>query len=175
VVFGKYTTNAMEGIINPMAKGIAASVAGGVGSIIAGGELENVAVKAVYGYLFNYLEHLNSPINPLSRNVIPLADDKIAANIDSFFDDVRAQGIDLKLNDAFRTNGLQTKYTGNSYGGVGYNSSLHEAGFAFNVNWNNLSQSERTIVLDIATQHHIQWGGSFSPYDPVHFYVKSQG
>ena len=132
-------------------------------------------MSEIVQYLFNYLEHLNAPINPRSRNVIPLADDKIAANIDSFFDDVRGQGIDLKLNDAFRTNGLQARNTGNSYGGVGYNSSLHEAGFAFDVNWNDLSQAERTTVLNVAAAHHFQWGGSFQPYDPVHFYVTPQG
>jgi hypothetical protein len=92
-----------------------------------------------------------------------------------FFDDVRGQGIDLKLNDAFRTNGLQTRNTGNSYGGVGYNSSLHESGFAFDVNWNDLSQAERTTVLNVAAIHHFQWGGSFQPLDPVHFYVTPQG
>jgi D-alanyl-D-alanine carboxypeptidase len=154
---------------------IAATVAGGTASVITGGKFASGAQTAAFGYLFNYLESLNVPINEKSKFVIALADDKIAANIEAFFDDVRAKGIDLKLNDAFRTNGLQAGLTGNSNGGVAYNSGLHEAGFAFDVNWGDLSASERKTVLKIAAEHKFQWGGNFKTYDPVHFYSTPLG
>ena len=111
------------------------------------------------------------PMWPGAKDVIPLADDRIAANVESFFDDVRARGINLQLQDGFRTNGLQARQTGNRYGGAPVNASLHEAGWAFDVNWRDLSQAERKQVLDIAARHKFQWGGTFSHPDPVHFYA----
>jgi hypothetical protein len=91
--------------------------------------------------------------------------------VESFFDDVRARGIDLQLADGFRTNGLQAKQTGNRYGGAPVSAGLHEAGWAFDVNWAALSSAERRQVLDIAAQHKFQWGGAFRRPDPVHFYA----
>jgi RHS repeat-associated protein len=60
-VFGKYTTNQIEGwgganknsVEWLIAKGVATSIAGGAGSVIAGGKFDNGAATAAFGYLFN--------------------------------------------------------------------------------------------------------------------------
>jgi RHS repeat-associated protein len=60
-VFGKYTTNQIEGwgganknsVEWLIAKGVATSIAGGAGSVIAGGKFDNGAATAAMGYLFN--------------------------------------------------------------------------------------------------------------------------
>ena len=63
-MFGTFATNQIDGsVVDPISRGIAASVAGGVGSAIAGGKFENGVVTASFGYLFNYLAHDRSPIN----------------------------------------------------------------------------------------------------------------
>lgn len=154
---------------------VKASRLGGIGSKIAGGKFEDGATTGAFGYLFNELMHLSVPVNEKARNVIAMADDKIGANIEAFFNEVRGLGIDMKLNDAFRTNGLQALQTGNKYGGAPYNSSLHEAGFAFDVNWNDFSKTERQTVLDVAKKHKFDWGRSFKTYDPVHFSSTPKG
>ena len=51
-LLGKFTTNKTEGL-NPIARGIAATVAGGVGAKITGGSFQNGAMTAAFGYLFN--------------------------------------------------------------------------------------------------------------------------
>ena len=63
-VFGKYTTVTIGGYFNTPPgqfngyQMAATMVAGGVGSAIAGGKFENGAKTAAFGYLFNYLAHL---------------------------------------------------------------------------------------------------------------------
>jgi RHS repeat-associated protein len=60
-VFGKFTTNQIEGWGGAnknsaewlIAKGVATSIAGGAGSAIAGGKFDNGAATAAMGYLFN--------------------------------------------------------------------------------------------------------------------------
>jgi RHS repeat-associated protein len=64
-VFGKYTTNAINGadwLQGDIAKGVATSFAGGVGSVIAGGKFANGAETAAFGYLFNHLMSLGANI-----------------------------------------------------------------------------------------------------------------
>jgi hypothetical protein len=72
-VFGKYTTNQIEGwgganknsVEWLIAKGVVTSIAGGAGSVIAGGKFDNGAVTAAMGYLFNFMS------NKWLRSVVP--------------------------------------------------------------------------------------------------------
>lgn len=58
-------------------------------------------------------------------------------------------------------------------------SSLHEAGFAIDINYSSLrdiprgltGNQQRQIIRDAATQAGISWGGNFRRADPPHFYV----
>ena len=50
-------------------------------------------------------------------------------------------------------------------------SSLHDAGFAIDINWSSLSSDQKKFALNRASEWGLKWGGGFKPYDPVHFYV----
>jgi len=74
------------------------------------------------------------------------------------------------MTSGFRSSETQSRLTGNQYGGAASGSSLHEAGFAFDINWNALTSEQQDKILDIADKNGLQWGGDFSKPDSVHFY-----
>ena len=149
-------------------------IVGGVAAQLGGGKFENGALTAAFGYLFNYLMHLNAApakIDPKGVPVLMYVDDQAHTQFTGFLMDLQDWGINVKVTDAFRTNGMQALLSGNSYGGATYGNSLHEAGFAIDINWNSLSSDQQKFALDRASAWGLKWGGDFNPYDPVHFYV----
>ena len=125
-------------------------------------------------YLFNYLQHLDAApakVDPRGMPVLMYVDDQAHTQFTGFLMDLQDWGINVKVTDAFRTNGMQALLSGNAYGGAGYGTSLHEAGFAIDINWNSLSSDQQKFALDRAGAWGLKWGGGFKPYDPVHFYV----
>ena len=97
-VFGKFATNELSiggsGLQYDVANGAIAITAGGIGSVIAGGNFENGAKTAAYGYLFNQLgnERTGSyklepvPDTPEMRaayNLLQSMADTATANVDA--------------------------------------------------------------------------------------------
>ena len=172
-VFGKYTTNAIgdiggSGISAVIARGVATAVAGGVGAVIAGGSFENGARTAAFGYLFNELQHVSLRAR---SDVKPYLDDKFYPKVQRFFGLLEDQGITPTVTDAFRTPGdQQSRLQTSNFGPAQVGSSLHEAGFAIDINWRGYNSNQQALILDVAREVGLSWGGSFKKYDPVHFY-----
>lgn len=81
--------------------------------------------------------HLNAApakVDPKGMPVLMYVDDQAHTQFTGFLIDLQDWGINVKVTDAFRTNGMQALLSGNSYSGVAYGSSLHEAGFAIDIN-----------------------------------------
>lgn len=125
-------------------------------------------------YLFNYLQHLDAApakVDPRGMPVLMYVDDKAHTQFTGFLMDLQDWGIDVRVTDAFRTNGMQALVSGNVYGGAAYGASLHEAGFAIDINWRALTAGQRTFAQERAGSWGLKWGGPFKPADPVHFYT----
>ena len=101
--------------------------------------------------------HLDAAQAKVDANGMPIlmyVDDKAYTQVTGFLMDLQDWGIDVKVTDAFRTNGMQAILSGNQYGGAAYGTSLHEAGFAIDINWKDLASDQRTFALDRANA----WG-----------------
>jgi hypothetical protein len=48
--------------------------------------------------------------------------------------------------------------------------SLHEAGYAVDIGWSRLTDSQQDEVLNNADIASLYWGGDFNKPDPVHFF-----
>ena len=184
-VFGKYTTNAIgdiggSGISAVIARGVATAVAGGVGAVIAGGSFENGAWTAAFGYLFNELQQAR--LRGIGNTYL---DDKFAPRVNNWIDLSHAKGVDLTFTEAFRTTEYQAAMAlnPNAITPATAGSSLHEAGFAVDVNFSSLrdipggltGNQQRQIIRDTAAEAGIRWGGNFRRADPPHFYVDPGG
>jgi hypothetical protein len=104
------------------------------------------------------------------HGAVPRFDGLIADNVLSFFSEMGDQGIPVRLRDGFRTRQMQTQ-AHQKYRGASPGNGLHEAGLAFDVNWENLTPSQRQAVVRSAQDHGFQWGGNFKPVDARHFFV----
>ena len=101
----------------------------------------------------------------------PRFDGLITDDVQSFFGAMKDQGIPVELRSGFRTHTGQFQLTGNKNGGAKAGNSLHEAGTAFDVNWDALNPFQQQSVLKAAREHGFKWGGHFKAVDPGHFYV----
>lgn len=105
----------------------------------------------------------------LDDSVAPLFQDFINKNIED--------GVNVTFNEAFRTNAAQIAMQSNpnattpAAGGT----SLHEAGFAGDVNWSRIPSQHRDTVTENAREAGLNWGGNFSRPDNVHFYKEVPG
>jgi RHS repeat-associated protein len=104
-------------------------------------------------------------------------DDSIAKNIRDFIDMNRKEGINITFNEAFRTNEQQQKMlkNPNATTPASPGSSLHEAGFAVDVNWSRVPNKLRKNLIENARKSGFHWGGNFTKPDPVHFYIEVPG
>lgn len=59
--------------------------------------------------------------------------------------------------------------------GLSFTTSLHEAGFAVDVDWSEIPESKRKTVVENAKAAGLSWGGKFRDPDPVHFYKEVPG
>lgn len=64
----------------------------------------------------------------------------------------------MKLTEGFRTNSMQAQVEGNMYGGSSSGNSLHEAGLAFDMNWNALSDAQHNRVVSVGRFVGFGWG-----------------
>jgi RHS repeat-associated protein len=169
-VVGKYATNATSGSDwNDFSRGVAASIAGGTASMIGGGEFWNGARTAAFGYLFNELAH--AEFKRMRPDVKPYLDDEFYPKVQKFFGLLEDQGINPTVTDAFRTpSDQQNRLQTSNFGPAQVGTSLHEAGFAIDINWGSYNSSQRSLILDAARDAGLSWGGAFKKYDPVHFY-----
>ena len=110
------------------------------------------------------------PLDP-GHGAVPRFDGLIADKVTSVFQDLHNQGNPAKLRDGFRTRAMQVQ-AHQKYNGATPGKGLHEAGLAFDVNWEKLTAAQQRAVVDAAKQHGFQWGGAFKDnYDPRHFFV----
>jgi hypothetical protein len=147
------------------------AVVGGTVSSLTGGKFATGAETAAFGYLFNALMHVNGLPIRQGSGALPYFDDSISDRVVGFFQSLLSQGVPIQMTDGFRTDDMQSGLTGNQYGGAAVGSSLHEAGYAFDVNWNALTTDQRNTVLQTAQQFGFQWGGPWKISDPVHFQI----
>ena len=101
-----------------------------------------------------------------------------AKKINNFISKLKVKKIDISVNEAFRTNKEQQALLTNknaitpAKGGT----SLHEAGFAVDVNWSRIAKENQDTVVSVALECGIKWGGKFTKKaDPVHFYHEVPG
>ena len=119
----------------------------------------------------------NVPIkaDPISPPILPYLHPTIVEKVTGFMDELFRSRVPVKITEAFRTKDMQGLVEGNEYGGVAPGSSLHEAGYAIDINWNHLTDPQRALTLELARKHGLSWGGNFRKPDPVHFYVDPFG
>jgi RHS repeat-associated protein len=98
-------------------------------------------------------------------------DDSIAKEVQDWIALNQAAGIPIRVTSAFRTTASQGSLnSSNAITPAPAGHSLHEAGFAIDINWNSLNSAQQDTVLDNADQVGLDWGGDFRKADPVHFY-----
>ena len=81
-----------------------------------------------------------------------------------------AMGIATTVTSAFRSTSQQGSLGAGAITPAPVGSSLHEAGFAVDISWRSLSNSQQANVVANAAAVGIKWGGNFRSSDPVHFY-----
>jgi RHS repeat-associated protein len=88
-----------------------------------------------------------------------------------------ADGITVQINRTFRTSDDQAHLGAGAITPARPGHSLHEAGWAIDINWvNGLTVDERAIVLANATAVGLKWGGNtFRKPDRPHFYQDPGG
>jgi RHS repeat-associated protein len=104
-------------------------------------------------------------------------DDSIAPLVEDFIRRTTANGIDVRFTEAFRPTEYQDALTQNpnAITPVPPGTSLHEAGFAFDISWRQIRPEDRRAVVENARQTGLRWGGNFKKPDPVHFYKEVPG
>jgi RHS repeat-associated protein len=132
--------------------------------------------------LFTYV--INNPVNlidPLGLRLVAMTlpglrrvylDDSFIPIVQALITANNQAGINVTFSSAFRSTlrqqNLQSNPNAITPARAGH--SLHEAGFAVDINWSSLNCTQRNIVLQNAINAGLSWGGRFSSPDPVHFY-----
>jgi hypothetical protein len=101
-----------------------------------------------------------------NSSVIPVFDKDFAPAVVGFIAAIEEKGVNLVINEGFRTSEMQKLLTGNKYGGAKAGNSLHEAGWAIDVRMND---TQKALIVKAAKDLGMRWGGDFRKYDPVHF------
>ena len=107
-------------------------------------------------------------------------DDEFAPILEKWIELAKSKGVEIKFNEAFRSTEYQSSLSTNPFAitPAKAGSSLHEAGFAVDVNFERLTdipggltkKEQQQILLDSAKQAGLSWGGNFSKPDFPHFY-----
>jgi D-alanyl-D-alanine dipeptidase len=107
--------------------------------------------------------------------------------VQRFISEARTRGVNLTFNEAFRPSGYQAILRGDpaAITPAAAGSSLHEAGFAVDVNFDSLrnipggmtGDQQRQAILAAATAAQLSWGGQFVHPGPdrPHFYYDPGG
>jgi RHS repeat-associated protein len=175
-VAGKFMTNGMDAAgFDKAQMFVGTVVAGGVTSALGGGKFANGAQTAAFGYLLNHLSSIK--LRGIGNTFL---DEGFGNKVNAFIANAEIAGVNINVNEAFRTNDDQMEMNRNSNAitPAAPGSSLHEAGFAIDVNYASLrdipggltGNQQRQIILDSAAAAGLSWGGNFRPPDVPHFY-----
>lgn len=106
-----------------------------------------------------------------------VVDEAFAAALQEFVAANQSAGVDVTFDSAFRTTAGQATVAAdpNSTTPATPGNSLHEAGFAADVNWSQVSSRDQATVVSNAKAAGLSWGGDFNTPDPVHFFVEVPG
>lgn len=96
-------------------------------------------------------------------------DQSFAPRVEQFIADVAARGVSLHFNSAFRTPARQAALHNDPTAITPANISLHSCGFAVDVNYAVLPQTQQQIIREAANTAGLSWGGDFRTPDPPHF------
>jgi RHS repeat-associated protein len=137
----------------------------------------------LYGYVLNNPVGGTDPFGlKLCKTNLPgmgdtYLDDSVAPLVEDFIRRNTANGIDVRFTEAFRPTEYQDALTRNpnAITPAPPSTSLHEAGFAFDVSWRRIRPEDRRTVVENARRTGLRWGGNFKKPDPVHFYKEIPG
>ena len=173
---GATLTNTQQQEVLNMSKLVTAAVAG-----MTGKDAQAAVDAAVVAVVNNFLIHYK-----LKGMSAAYVDDQFASKLEKWIQAAKAQGVDITFNEAFRTTDSQAGLANNpnAITPAPAGSSLHEAGFAVDVNFKSLKDipggltgdQQRKIILDAANDAGLSWGGTFSKKpDYPHFYYDPGG
>ncbi len=138
--------------------------------------------------LYSYCR--NNPVtfmDPDGRDLIPVnlpgigktyLDDASYPLVQRWIYKTEQAGIKIMINEAFRTAERQRELhkDPNAITPARPGKSLHEAGFAVDINISCIPANKRKLAVKLAEKEGINWGGYFRPVpDPPHFYKKIHG
>ena len=104
-------------------------------------------------------------------NARPYLDDKFYPAVAKWLGLNQADGINVQINRTFRTTADQANLGAGAITPARPGNSLHEAGWAIDINWmNGLTSSQRATVLSNAKEVGLSWGGNFRTPDRPHFF-----
>jgi hypothetical protein len=121
------------------------------------------------------------PIKPGSGAIpyvhLPYVHPAMVDKVTEFIDELRRNRVPVMLTEAFRTTAMQASPSiqGSQYGAAAPGRSLHEAGYAIDLNWRDLTDAHRALAIEIAPKYGLKWGGDLPRSDKVHFYLDPFG
>jgi len=112
-----------------------------------------------------------------TKNFFSYLDDSFSPLVNKFVKSAKNAGIDITFRDAFRPEGEQKKRQKNksSITPAKAGTSLHESGFAVDINWSKIPKNNKKKLIKLANKAGLSWGGNFKKPDNVHFYKEVPG
>jgi RHS repeat-associated protein len=106
------------------------------------------------------------------NNYSPYLDDTISPLVQKFIDSAKKAGVEITFSNAFRPEGVQEKLQDDDLAvtPAAAGTSLHEAGFAFDINWGKIPEDKKSEIVKLAKEQGFSWGGDFNKKDNPHFY-----
>ena len=125
-------------------------------------------------------------VDPDGRDLIPVnlsgigwtfLDDAFYPIVQRWIYKTEQAGIKITINTAFRTTERQKEMHNdpNAITPALPGASLHEAGFAVDINISCIPKDKRKLAVELAEKEGISWGGYFRIPDPPHFYKEIYG
>jgi hypothetical protein len=119
----------------------------------------------------------NLPIQP-GKRVVPYVHPSMADKVTGFIDELRRNRVPVMLREVFRTTAMQASpaIQGSRYGAAAPGRSLHEAGYAIDINFDEFTSADQARAKEIAKKYGLRWGGDFKHNsDAPHFYLEPFG
>ena len=104
-------------------------------------------------------------------------DSSVVGPVNTFISAASNAGVPVTVSSAFRTTSQQSNLSNdpNATTPAAGGTSLHEAGYAIDINWSQVPSNMQSTVVQAAASAGLSWGGNFNTPDPVHFYVNPAG